>query len=170
MLEITHRTDSSFPETKNPRWLIVSRGLPGGWCAQAPDIRLSGHYGQPEELFQQALPGALVYDAYDLAPAGAEAFSDLVIRGPMPSANIEPNEVKKFNDHEAMTFMLPALEGEYKQIALMGLCGFSSFDYVGISVYEKLLESVPGMKIGRINQNGQVEWKSEKSKPIESST
>lgn len=145
-----------------PRWSLIGRGL-AGWHATAKSMTSDGGQLEPYTYWTgercagyaaEAEEGALVYDA---SKADAVAFVNLVVMGPMVDPGLDPHEVRKFDDHEALGRMLPALEGGYATVAAATLAGLCSLDCVGVGVYEHLLRKVNGIRIGRVH-GGRVEW------------
>jgi hypothetical protein len=96
---------------------------------------------------------------YDADKADDDAFISLVFKGPMCKPGLPLGTVKRFSleERNAAAAMLPGLSGGFADLAVMALAGLSSLDEVAVDVYEALLRTVPGMKIGHV-RNGSVEW------------
>lgn len=136
-------------------WQVIGRGK-CAWHAEVDGRRLSGAH-KPDELAAEAENGAFVYDAKD---ADYDAFSALVIGGPMLNLTLPPNGVQRLSSEtrRVALAMAPALGGEFRSLALA--CQdekFGGLDYVGIGVYEALLRRVPGVRFGRV-RNGTIAW------------
>lgn len=141
--------------TNTNKWNVIGRGL-NGWHAKAPNVRGSG--GTFESYLSQAVDGALIYDASE---ADVGAFTKLVLSGPMVDPSLAPNEVDRFGkrDRETALAMAPMLAGCYQAYALAAGTDreFSGLDTVGVGIFEALLRTVPGIKIGRVLY-GQATW------------
>ena len=152
------------------RWHVIGRGF-AGWHAEGVNVSSSGGQLMPYTYWtgeqcsgylSEAVEGALVYDVSHLErdEVASEAFMHLVISGPIVKPSLPPDGVSRFgkSEREAALMMSPALGGAFKTYALAAQAeGFSGLDYVGVGVYEALLRTVPGIKIGHVH-NGEVVW------------
>ena len=142
---------------REQKWKIIGRGK-YGWHAETGMSRGSG--GTLEGYVKEAEPGSLVYDAMD---ADDEKFTHLVISGPMPNTDLGWDQVRRLPQEyrsAAASMLGPGgLSGDFAALAVA--CQdqeFSGLDYVGLGVFEALLRQVPGMRIGRVNDSGGVDW------------
>lgn len=145
------------------KWAIIGRGR-AGWHAAAKNVTSSGGSLEPATYWTgapiagyaaEAEDGALIYDARD---ADEDAFSALVISGPMCDPGLPPEGINRWNDHDAAARMAPGLSGAFHDLAIAAQSEhYSGLDYVGIAVYRRLLEKVPGVRFGRI-RNGVAVW------------
>jgi hypothetical protein len=75
---------------------------------------------------------------------------------------LPPNTIEVFDEdlRAAAERMYPGLSGGYEAIIKMVLesKNVSALDCVSVDVFEKLLECIPGMKIGRVH-NKEVVWR-----------
>ena len=146
--------------TTKDRWMtepysIIGRGK-AGWHAAGHNVSSSG--GTLDGYLKDARNGALIYDAHD---ADTDAFTHLVIAGPMVDPDLPPGGVRRFGDQDAAARMCGpgGLTGAFKTIATLAQdASYSGLDYVACDVYETLLRAVPGMKIGHVH-NGTVVWR-----------
>jgi hypothetical protein len=144
--------------TQKQPWLVIGRGF-NGWHASRVNCSLSGAYGEARgaELARDAADGALVYDA---SAADSGAFVRLVLSGPMVDPALPPDGVDSCSAglRHAMLEMAPALGGAFQTYALAAQDEkFRGLDRVGTGVYEALLRTVPGVKIGRVVA-GEIVW------------
>ncbi len=138
------------------RILYISRGF-AGWHAEGlskDGNRFSSSGGTLEDYLQQAAEGCMVVDAEN---ADYSTYAKHVIAGPMLDVSLDPGSVKRFQDREALAFMLPGLGGSFKTVASLNLSGLSSLDYVGADVYRQLVRQIPGIKLGKV-QDGRIDW------------
>jgi hypothetical protein len=146
-----------------PTWHVIGRGL-AGWHASGVNVSSSGgdirdgEYwtGEPTiKYLSEAIDGALVYDAREADP---DAFTRLIVSGPMVNPALDPAEVSAFVDRYAAVRMAPMLGGEYAQLAEAAQAPtYTGLDYVGVAVYRELLRTVPGIKLGTVRA-GVVIW------------
>lgn len=136
---------------KTKRWAVIGQGK-NGWHAKGENVSSSG--GTLEEYLKEAFEGALVYDA---SGADTAKFVSFVVNGPMVDPKLGISEVNKFNLHDNMRNMLPALGGGFKTIAQNTLNGYCSLDTVGVGVFKELMKEIPGMKLGHAH-SGKVIW------------
>lgn len=138
--------------------IIIGRGK-AGWHASGicNGNRCSSSGGTLEGYAKDAKTGTPVYDA---DKADTDAFTSLVISGPMVDPTLEPGTVKRFGEDEkrAMLGMLPGLGGAFATLATLAMADVSSLDYVATDVYLAMLrERVPGVRFGRV-ERGSVVW------------
>jgi hypothetical protein len=139
----------------NTPYGVIGRGK-AGWHAAAHNVSSSG--GTLDGYLAQAAEGALVYDADG---ADYDAFSDLVISGPMVDPGLAPGTVRRFTDGETAQAMCGpgGLEGAFKSLAMAAQSPtYSGLDSVACDVYATLLATVPGVKIGYVRA-GAVVWR-----------
>lgn len=108
------------------------------------------------EFAKKAEEGALVYDASEAGPQ----FVTVVLRGPMFDPKLPPDGVNRFSqkDREAMARMMPGLGGGFKTVAKAAMEeGYCGLDQVGVNVFESILRTVPGVRIGHVRE-GVVVW------------
>jgi hypothetical protein len=146
-------------------YYVIGRGL-AGWHATGKGVSSSGGSLYPQKwhaggmttgYLEQAAEGALVYDASE---ADERSFYKLVISGPMVDPSLGPDEVNRFTtkDRDAMTQMLPGLQGGFKTLATLALDqNYGGLDKVGVNIYYTLLKQVSGMRLGHV-RGGKVEW------------
>jgi len=147
------------------RWAVIGRGF-NGWHATGVDVSSSGGNLDPYTYWTgapvpgylaEAVEGALVYDAEKADP---KAFIALVMSGPMVNPALPPDGVDRFSkaDRDNALRMAPALSGGYQTLAVLAQSDkFTGLDRVGVAVYESLLRTVPGVKIGKVVK-GAVRW------------
>lgn len=135
------------------KYKVIGRGF-CGWHAQNDDTSSSG--GTLEGYLEKAEEGTFVYDARD---ADRRAFTKLIISGPMIDTKLNPDEYEKFNHRESAKNMIPMMEGAFKTYLTAAVEDetFSGLDCVGVNVYKRLLQKIPGVKVGYV-KNGKVEW------------
>jgi len=139
------------------RYGIIGRGK-AGWHAAAHNMSSSG--GTLDGYVAQAAEGALVYDADG---ADYDAFARLVISGPMVDPGLPAGGVHRFMDRESAARMAGpgGLDGAFQTLATLAQSeSYSGLDYVACDVYERLLRTIPGVKIGHV-RNGLIEWDDE---------
>lgn len=119
------------------QWYVIGRGF-SGWHATGIAVRSSA--GSCNEYAKEAFEGALVYDAMHLHDNETlrNAFVDLIIKGPMCDPALPPEGVKRW------------IKGERGHI-------YRALDCVGVRVYDRLLRSIPGIKMGYVRK-GEVMW------------
>lgn len=111
--------------------------------------------GTLEDYLAEAEDGVLVYDA---DAADVDAFSHLVITGPMVKANLPAGTLRKFGDTATLKRMLGGLEGDFHTLGVATLEGITSLDSVAPDVWVQLLkERVPGVRVGKVVKH-QVVW------------
>lgn len=145
-------------EKQKDNYKVIGRGK-AGWHARTTNMSSSG--GSLETYVDQAAENCLVYDAdetdYDL-------FAKLIIGGPMVDVDLPENTVDRFTCEDRLTAkaMLPDFSGGFEKLAKMAIENenFRGLDKVSIDVYERLLRTLPGMKIGHVIR-GQVKWETE---------
>jgi hypothetical protein len=104
--------------------------------------------GTLESYLPDAIEGALVYDA---VATDYETYAKHIISGPLLSCELGPDDIDRFSDGDTLARMAPGLSGAFRGIALHAMTtGCSSFDKVGIGIYERLLREIPGIRIGRV--------------------
>jgi hypothetical protein len=154
----------------NKEWHVIGRGF-NGWHAKGVNVSSSGGDIVPRTFWtgermatytEQAVEGALVYDAKacEESEEGRAAFIKLVFSGPMVNPELPPNGVEHFSDadRKAALRMLPGLSGGYDTLAMLAQSeAFTGLDYIGVGVFEALLRSVPGVRIGHV-KNGAIAW------------
>lgn len=140
------------------QWKVIGRGF-NGWHAERKNCSCEGRYRDDggDDFAREAVDGALVYDAKN---ADVNAFSALVIGGPMLDVGLEPDAIDSFSsqDRKAALEMLPLLGDGFKRWALAAQnpkC--RSLDKVGVAVYEGLLRQVPGIRFGHVLA-GKIVW------------
>ena len=142
-------------------WDVIGRGKMS-WHAETVNRSSSGGVN-PDAYAKEAVDGALVYDAMD---ADYDAFSRMVISGPMLNLRLPPDGIERMDDHTRQIAGRMAgpggLGGAFKTLATKAATDreFSGLDYVGVGVYERLLREVPGVKFGRV-QRGRIVWEKE---------
>ena len=99
----------------------------------------------------------MIYDAKDADP---DAFTRLILSGPMVNPAMPPMGHDRFNDRYRLGTMAQGLEGAFKALAVETLSNpqYSGLDYVGVGIYRELLRQVPGTKLGTIHEGGRIEW------------
>lgn len=144
-------------------WYVIGRGL-AGWHALGLKVSSSGGDlddrpwwagGIQAGYLSGAVEGCLVYDA---AEADREAFTHLVLSGPMCDPELAPGTVNRFTDQTTAARMAPWLGGAFQQIAAAAQDPeYGGLDYVAVDVYRTLLAKVPGIKLGTVRA-GVVVW------------
>ena len=128
-------------------WFVIGRGF-AGWHAKGVNVRSSGGDIVPRTYWtgarmasylEDAVDGALVYDAEALEGTDAEsAFTRQVVSGPMCDPSLPPDGVLRYCE---------PTDGKE----------FTSFDMVGVAVFERVLRQIKGIKIGHV-RDGAIEW------------
>lgn len=158
------------------RWKVIGRGF-NGWHATGCGVSSSGGDLEPRDWWaggktkgylEEAYAGCLVYDA---SKADADSFIRLVMNGPIVNPLLKPSAVRRFSELDNLNTMLPGLGGGFKSIAQANIAGanfegYSSLDYVGVGVFERLLRKVPGVRIGKVRK-GKVVWEDEAKQTAE---
>lgn len=115
------------------RWAVIGRGWVG-WHGESADGSSRGSGGDLAYYLQDAIPGALVYDASE---ADAAAFSRWVHAGPMIDPSLPPGTVSRF--------------GSYPKNAEPVTSRPRALDNVAVDVWERLArQDVPGIRWGRV--------------------
>jgi hypothetical protein len=136
-------------------WDLVGRGF-NGWHASTEDDSSVGC--SFDVYLAQAKEGALIFDAAD---ADRECFVRFIMRGPMCSPGLLPGTTEKFSENysESAERMLPGLSGGFEGTVSRALNDktYRGLDRVSLDIYENLLMTVPGMRVGH-KRADKVEW------------
>ena len=127
---------------------LIGRGK-SGWhsCGFDRGNKCSSSGGSLEGYLSEAEDGTPIYDADE---ADFDAFSELVISGPMEDVSLPPGTISSSGDDATLVRMLPGLQDGFATIAKLKLAGYTSLDYVATDVYLGMLAKIPGMKIGKV--------------------
>jgi hypothetical protein len=133
---------------------MIGRGM-AGWHAKSGSCSSSG--GDLDDYLSQAIEGAMLYDARF---ADELEFTRHVVCGPLVGCDLDPEAVDRFNDDDraALASMAPGLGGQFVAIAkLATIPSYGGLDKVGLGIYEKLLRSIPGVRMGKV-VGGKAVW------------
>lgn len=137
------------------KYKCIGRGL-AGWHAKADDCSSSG--GDLKSYLEKAEEGCLVYDAEE---ADERAFIKHVLEGPMLDTKLPLGSEDRIDDafRERAAKMLKGLGGGFKTLVARAIIdkGYTGLDSVSIDIYEYILRTIPGIKIGHV-KDGKVVW------------
>lgn len=124
-------------------WHCIGRGK-GTWYASGINSR--SMYASLDAYVEAAFEGALVYDATSVSDV---VWAKHIRKAPIVDHTLPPWGVDKIYQEDVATLAMAIDDPQATNLR--------SLDRVGINHHERLLRSVPGIRVGRV-VGGQIDW------------